>query len=455
MATVTREKIGPLYDKISVKVDKGDYLPSFEKKLKEYGKNANIPGFRKGMVPVSMIRKMYGSAIFHDEVVRGVEKQLQSWLKEEKPDIFAQPLPVATQQIVLDHDNPGEYTFDFEIGLKPEFTLPDFSKGKFLLHKVEVTDDMLDEEINRMRIKGGNMTEPETISDEENVINVLFAESDEKGNITEGGIQKENSVLLKYFSPELQKQLQGKKKGDKITFKLKDSFPADKLEMMLHDLELDPKNEADAEKYFTGEIVKIGLVEKRELDEAFFGEVFPSKEIKSEADFRAALKTEMEQYWMSESRNQLHDQLYHFLLDNSEMDFPEAFLKRWLKDGGEKAKTDEEVEQEYPGFINQLKWTLLSDKLITENKIEVSAEDIRESMREEVSRYFGNLNMGEDTSWLDAYLDRMMRDEKQVDATYRRLITEKVFQQLEGMVKPEEKSITAEALVKMRHHHQH
>lgn len=455
MATVTRENIGLLNDKLTIKVNKEDYLPAFEKKLKEYGKTANIPGFRKGMVPAGMIKKMYGPSIFNEEVIRGVEQKLYNYLSEEKPDIFAQPLPLDMPVGNMDYKNPGEYAFNFEIGLKPEFSLPELEKASLTLHKVEVTHEMVTEEINRMQIKGGNMTEPEVVDNDENVLNVLFSESDEKGILVEGGIVKENSVLLKYFSEALQKQLHGKKKGDKIVFKMADSFPSDKLEMMLKDLGLDPADKSSAEKYFNAEIVKIGLVEKRELNEDFFNEIFPGKGIKTEEALREVLKEEIAQYWMLQSRNQLQDQLYHYLIDHAKMEFPENFLKRWLRTGGESPKTTEEVERDYPGFSNQLKWTLISDRIITDNKFEVSTEEIRKSMMGEVSRYFGNMNMGEDMGWLDSYLDRMMKDEKHVDSTYRRLITEKVFSWLEQQVKPAEKTVTPEELVGMQHHHHH
>ncbi len=455
MPTVERENIGLLTDKLIVKIKKEDYLPSFEKKLKEYSKTANIPGFRKGMVPAGMIKKMYGAGIFNDEILKTVEKQLYTYLNEEKPDIFAQPLPLETDMSKMDINNPSDYDFGFEIGLKPAFEIPDISKAKLTLHKVEVTDAMVQDEINRMQIKAGKMTEPEVIDNEENVLNVLFTESDKDGNAIEGGISKENSVLLKYFTPKMQKQLMGKKAGEYFVFQLNKTFEGDKLEMMLQDLGFEKDDKEAAAKYFKLDVVKIGLVEKREMNEAFFNEVYPGKNIKTEEELKQALKEEIEKYWESQSRNQLHDQLYHLLLDDTKMEFPESFLKRWLQNGGEKPKTAEEAEHEFPGFSNQLKWTLISDKLMKQNNIDVTEAELKESMKAEVMRYFGQMNMGEDMSWLDSYIDRMMKDEKQVDATYRRLITEKLFTWMESQTKPKEKKVTAEELTAMQHNHHH
>lgn len=455
MSTVVRENIGLLNDKIIVKVSKEDYFPFFEKKLKDYSKTANIPGFRKGMVPTGMIKKMYGAGIFNEEVLKAVEKKLYAYLQEEKPDIFAQPLPLENDIAQLDLNNPTEYSFEFEIGLKPSFELPEFSKETLTLHKIDVTNEMVDEELNRMQIKGGKMTEPNVIDQEENVLNVLFAESDSKGNLIENGITKENSVLLKYFTPSMQKTLIGKNVGDDLVFQLNKTFEGDKLEMMMHDLSLDKNDSEAAKKFFKLTIVKIGLVEKRNLDEAFFNEIYPGKGITSEEALRSTLHEEIEKYWSSQSKNQLHDQLYHLLLDKTEMKFPEAFLKRWLQTGGEKPKTAEEAAAEFPTFINQLKWTLISDKIIVDNKLEVSSDDLKNNMKEEVMRYFGQMGMGEDLSWLDSYIDRMMKDEKQVDATYRRMITEKLFNHLENQVQIHDKKVTPEALAGMQHNHQH
>ncbi len=455
MATVVRENIGLLHDKLIVKVSKDDYFPAFDKKLKEYSKTANIPGFRKGMVPAGMIKKMYGSSIFTDEILKTVEKELYNYLNTEKPEIFAQPLPLNTDVAQMDINNPADYEFGFEMGLKPDYALADVSKAKVVLHKVKATDAMVDEEIARMQIKGGKMTEPETIDNEENVLNILFTEADKEGTAAEGGASKENSVILKYLTAATQKKFMGKKVGDVVTVQLSKAFDEDKLAMILQDLGFEKDDKDAAKKYFNLEIVKVGLVEKRELNEDFFKEIYPAKDIKTEEELKASIKEEIQAYWDAQSRNQLQDQLYHYLIDETKMEFPETFLKRWLQTGGEKPKTAEEAEAEFPGFSNQLKWTLISDKLIQENKLQVTNEELRENMKGEIMRYFGTMNLGEDTSWIESYIDRMMKDEKQVDSSYRRLITDKLFNWVETQVKPKEKEVTGEELNGMMHNHHH
>ncbi len=455
MATVVRENIGLLNDKLTVKLQKEDYLPAFEKKLKEYSKTANIPGFRKGMVPAGMIKKMYGAGIFSDEVLRTIEKELYTYLDTEKPDIFAQPLPLPNEMTKLDMNNPTEVDFSFEIGLKPKYDLPNITTAKLTLHNVIVTDNMVTDEINRMQLKAGKMLEKEVVDNEEDMINFLFTECDENSINIENGIVKENSTLVKYFNPKMQQQLMGKKIGDCFVFQLVSTFEGDKLETILQDLGFAKDDANAAQKYFNIEIKTIGLVEKREMNEEFFNEIYPGKEIKTETELRVALKDEIEKYWAAQSNNQLHDQIYHLLLDETKMEFPQPFLTRWLENGGDKPKTKEEAEADYPNFQNQLKWTLISDTIIKENKLAVTEEEVRTSMREEVSRYFGNMNMGEDMSWLENYIDRMMKDEKHVDTTYRKMIAEKLFNWATSQANPTEKEITSEELVAMQHNHQH
>ena len=220
MATVERENIGLLNDKLIVKISKEDYLPSFEKKLKEYSKTANIPGFRKGMVPAGMIKKMYGAGLFSDEVLRTIEKELFTYLDKERPDIFAQPLPLANEMEKLDMNNPGDIDFSFEIGLKPAFELSNLAKANFTRHNVEVTDAMVSEEVSRMQLKAGKMQEKETVDNEEDVINVVIAEADENGIETEEGLVKETAVVVKNFNPKMQQQVMGKKAGENFVLQL-------------------------------------------------------------------------------------------------------------------------------------------------------------------------------------------------------------------------------------------
>lgn len=454
MATVTKENIGLLHEKLTVKLEKTDYLPSFEKALKEYSKKANIPGFRKGMVPAGLIKKMYGPSLFTDEVLRSVDRELIGYLETDKMEIFAQPLPLETDMRQLDVNNPADYVFHFEIGMKPDFNMSDLGKAKITRYVVTVTEEMLDNEVTRLQNRYGNMTDKESAETEENVLNVVFTETDTAGAEVEGGIKKDNSLLVKYFSEAYRKNLIGKKAGDIFNVQLKTAFDEKEREWIISDLGLKEDTTA-AEKYFNIAITKVGLLEKRELNEDFFNQLYPGQEIKTEADFKNKIKEEISAYWNSQARNQIHDQVFHQLVDHTKIDFPEGFLKKWVKTQGETAKTDEEVEKEFPAFLSQLKWTLISDKIVNENGIKVDPDEIRAFAKQQLFSYMGGANLSDDQPWVNDYVEKMMKDRKFVEDSYTRIQTQKIFEWTETQVKPSDKDISAEEFTKMVEAHQH
>jgi len=454
MATVTKENIGLLHEKLTVKLEKTDYLPSFEKTLKEYGKKANIPGFRKGMVPSGLIKKMYGPSLFTDEVLKSVDRELISYLQNDKLDIFAQPLPVEADVRQLDVNNPADYTFQFEIGMKPEFQLPDLAKAAITRYVVTINDEMLDTEVARLQNRHGNMKDEETTTTEENVLNVNFTETDAEGNAIEGGITKDNSLLVKYFTETYRKDWIGKKKEDFILAQLKTAFDEKEREWIISDLGLKEDINA-AEKYFKIVITKVGLLEKRELNEDFFNQLYPGQEVKTADDFKEKVKSEIQAYWNGQARNQIHDQVFHQLVDHTSIEFPKEFLKKWVKSQGDVVKADEEVEKEFPAFLSQLKWTLITDKIVQENNIQVAPEEIKAFARQQLFSYMGGANLSDDQPWVTDYVEKMMKDRKYVEDSYNRIQTQKIFEWSETQVKPIDKDISAEDFTKMVEEHQH
>ena len=455
MATVTKENVGLLHDKLTLTLDKQDYLPAFEKTLKDYSKKANIPGFRKGMVPAGLIKKMYGNSLFTDEVLRSIDRELVKYLETEKINIFAQPLPDEINLRQLDVNSPADYHFSFEIGLKPEFDLPSLPSVHTTRYKVQVTDEMINNEIARLQNRYGNMKDEEAVSTEENVLNVMFTETDENGNEVADGIKKDNSLLVKYFAEAIRKDLMGKSKNDFIIIKLRNAFDDKEREWVMGDLGLEKDDETSADKNFKIQITKIGLLEKRELNEEFFNQLYPNGDVKSEADFRNKIKEEIQAYWDGQAKSQLQHQAYHELLDHTEIKFPEGFLKKWMKTQGEKPKSDEEIETEFPTFINQLRWTLISDKIVADNNIQVTPEEIRNFAKQQLFGYMGMGALDEEQPWIQDYVEKMMKDRKYIEDAYNRIQSQKILDWVETQLQPEEKEISSEDFTKMVETHQH
>jgi trigger factor len=407
------------------------------------------------MVPAGLIKKMYGPSLFTDEVLRSVDRELVQYLQQDKLDIFAQPLPLESDITQLDVNNPAEYTFHFEVGMKPAFDLPDLAKAPVTRYVVEVTDEMVDKEIARLQNRYGNMKDEEAVTSEDNVLNVTFTETGQDGEEKEGGIKKDNSILAKYFAPAFRQGWMGLKAGDSRIATLPEAFEEKEREWIMGDLGLEAADPSVSSKYFRIGITKVGLMEKKELDEAFFEQLYPGKEVRTEEEFRKKIREEIQAYWEGQALNQVHDQVFHFLVDHANIPFPEGFLKKWMKTQGDKNRTDEEVEQEFPVFLNQLKWTLISDKVVQQTGIQVAPDEIRQFATRQLFSYMGGANLAEDQPWVKDYVEKMMKDRKFVEDAYNRIQSQKIFAWAAENVKPTDKSISVEDFTKLVEEHQH
>jgi trigger factor len=404
-------------------------------------------------VPAGLVKKMYGQGVFGEQVLRKVEEELNKYLQTEQIDIFAQPLPLSQQSPQLDMNQPGDYQFEFEIGLKPAIELKP-EQLKVTRYVVNVTDQMIQEEVERWQKRNGERTEPEAIHHKDNVLQINLTEVDAAGQPVENGIQKDTSLLVSDFEEATQTALMGKKKEETLDITLQQAFTAEVLKAVLSELGM---QENQKELTFRLTIKKITQIIPAELNEDLYKKVFPDQEITSEDAFRLAVKESIAAHFAQQAKNQVYDQIYHALVDHTPLSFPENFLKRWMQQGGEQPKTAEQAESEYPSFEKQLKWTLISNQLIQDNKIEVTPDDIRNFAKMQLFSYMGGqINMmGENSQWIDDYANRMLQDKKFVEDSYHRISTDKMFQQLETMVSAVDEPISREDFESKLHHHHH
>lgn len=453
MATINRENIGLLNDRVSVKVNKEDYFPAFEKELKQLSKQATMQGFRKGMVPVGLMKKMHGQSVFTQEVIKSVEKELNTYLQNEKLDLFGQPIPEKTEQVSIDMNSPSEYQFDFEIGIKPEVDLaPVTDNLRLTQYKIKADDKEIDEEINRLQKKAGERKEKESVTTDEDILKLKFLLSDADGNIAEGSEPKEEQIVASYFSPDMRSKLQDKKKGDSFNVKLSEAFEQKELDWMLKDW----KSDADAsDAYYQITIEGITEIIPRELNEDFYKEIYPGSDIKSEEDFRAQIQKDNEAYWEKESRNRLDHDIFEKLVHETTIELPEDFLKKWLKQDGEKQKSEEEVLQAYPKFEHDLRWSLISGKIIRDNELDVTPEELQQNFRQRLMNYFGFSEQAGDNEKIDEFVANMMKNQKTVEETYQNLLTSKLFDWLHTKAQLETKEVTTDEFIKIPHNHHH
>ncbi len=461
MATVTRENIGTLHDKITVKLTKDDYMPSFEKQLKQYAKTANVPGFRKGMVPAGMMRKMYGQSIFNEEVIRSAGKKLEDYMQEQNMAIFAQPMIMPdAARTALDMNKPEDVDFAFEVGIKPDFDIPAVKNGTVLTrYKITVTDKMMDDEIERIRRRYGKVESQETIGNKEDIVYTSYEPCDADGNVTDVSKKIDDTAVLDKLPAKLRDMLMGKQAGATVVFRPADVCTAEELQRFLAD-PLKAGNEV-AEHHYKLTLSKVGLLIPQDLGMELYAQVFQNTEVKDEADFRERVKAELQREFDRITGERLENEMYELLVHNTEINLPVAFLKRWMMEGGEKRKSAAEVEHEFGGFEHQLRWQLISDQLMKDNNITVGRDEVIRDIKTRVLAYF---NIGADDEdeapWLDGYMNKVAKDEKTMDETYRRLIYAKLFSFLGTKFAIEEKGIGEEEFFKLgsaheAHHHHH
>ncbi|PSK93900.1 trigger factor [Taibaiella chishuiensis] len=458
MATVTREPIGNLHDKLVVKLTKEDYLSSFETALKQYGKNANVPGFRKGNVPSGMIKKMYGQSVFVDEVLRSANRELENYLKENKPEIFAQPLAIESNDLKFDMNNPAEFDFAFEIGLKPDFEVtPLNKKGAITRYKIAVSDKLVNDEVENISRRAGKVENPETFEKDTDIVYASYEACDAEGNVAEGTAKTEDVVTIDQMPKTLGEQLRAKKAGETIVFKPVEVCTEEELaDFMKSALRKDAADTEAANCYYLLTLTKIGRLIPRELNADFFAEAFPNADVTDEAAFRERVKQELEKETERIAKERIQNELFETLVHETPIELPVTFLKAWMKKGGEQVKSDEEVEKEFPSFDHQLRWTLISDKLVRENEIQVSYDEVMEDIKAKVMAYFG-LQSADDAPWMDSYMEKMAKEEKTIDETYRRLLFDKLFDKLENVMEVKKEEISEEEFSKLApaHHHHH
>jgi trigger factor len=436
MATVVREQLGNLHEKLVVTVNKEDYLPNFEKSLKQYSKQANIPGFRKGMVPSGLVKKMYGEGIFQEEVLKTVDKELANYIEQEKIEFFAQPIPLDKDLPSLKMSEPESISLSFELGLRPNFKVADLATGSFTKYKINVTDDMLQKEIASMQQRASNLEDADVVEADGNLkVNLASNESE---------APKEISLPVTYFKEGFRAGVLGKKKEDTISFGLEEAFETVEQNYIKKELGIEKTDEAAAALSFTATITEIKKPVPAALDEKFFETMYPGKSITTLESFKEELTKDFEAFYEGKAKGQIADQIFNFWIEKTEMDLPENFLKSWMQNGQEKPVSAEEAEKEFPNFSKSLKWTLLSNQIAKENDIVVNNDDLKQYAINQLFSYYGGAGLDTEADWVQDFANKMMQDKKFVNDSAERILQNKVFDWAESKISTKEESISLE-----------
>src|SRR5690606_840655 len=356
---ISHENIDETNAVITVELAPDDYTPQVDKAIKEQAKKAKLPGFRPGMVPASHIRRTYGKAILVDEVNRLVSDSINTYIGDNKLEILGQPLPKEEGADDYNWDFNDTFSFAYEVGLAPQFDVPFTEKSKFTQYVIKADEDTLESRIKNLRRSYGKMTNPEVAEDGD----VLYSELkqlDADGNELEGGIANTASVRTDLIDDKkTKKALVGLKKDDSATIDIKKAFTsaADVARVLgIKEDEVDTLENTQ----FKLTVKNVNRLEEAELNEDFYTKVFGEGLVKTEAEFKEKVRSEVEDMLVQNATQKLQNDLYLKGLDAVKADFPEAFLKRWLKATNPEIK-EGELEDGFAEFLKNLKWTLVEN----------------------------------------------------------------------------------------------
>lgn len=442
--TITQEKVDNLRSKIKVQLKKEDYSERVKKQLKNLSKQVQIKGFRPGMVPMDMVKRMYGNSVLAEELNDLLNDEVYKYINENKIDIIASPIPADGQKLEIDINQLKDIEFDYEIGHAPDVSLKYIeSAPTFTKYKIQVEESMIDEEVMRIRKRFATYEYPETVEDND-ILTLTIEELDEEGNLKPGGVSTVSSVLMEQVKPEFHALLKGLKKQESTTGNIFDIIDRDREGIAKNVLNMNDLNSLDAVgNRFKLTLNNITRSVPAVINEEFFTKVYGENGPKTEEEMRNNIKADLDSYFDGRTDTLLVNDLYKGVMENIDFPLPEQFLKRWISLTNEKPITQEEIERDYPQFAKGLRWSLIQRKIVADQKIELTDEDVTNRVRTNVIHQlygYGLQNIGGE--WVEQFVQKQLADKKVISQTREQLLEDRVLDYIKSKVKLTEKPIS-------------
>lgn len=434
---ITKESIDALNAVLKVEISKEDYQDKVEKILKDYRRSANIPGFRKGQVPMGLIKKQYGKAVLVDEVNKLLQDNLNKYLVEEKLDILGNPLPRLQDNFNWDSEN---FDFEFELGLAPDFEVSLKTKKPITHYKIVADNKMIDDQVDRIRRQYGKLVSKAEIAATEEVSGV-FSEA------AQGIDQKSTLDLAKVKSKKALSALKGKKVGDTVTLGTKGLMMEDYLLPGLLGITREQAENLDIDVSFT--IEEINERQPAVLDQDLFDRLFGKDSVSSEEEMRNRIKSDSEGQFEQQSDQKLINDVTEKLIEMANFDLPAAFLKKWIQNTGEKPLTEEEAHDEFERSEKGLRYQLIEGKIIRDNNLNIQFDELKEFakgfIRSQMAQY-GQLNPKEED--LENIAVRVLSNQDEVKRLSEQLMSQKLLSLYKEQANLKVKEVTYEDFVK-------
>jgi trigger factor len=445
---IIKENIDDLNALLKIEIKKADYEDNVEKVLRDYRRKANVKGFRPGMVPIGLVKKMYGKAVQLDEINKIVSENIHKYLIDEKIEILGDPLPKADDQELINFDKQEDFTFTFEVGLAPQFEIKLSKKNKVNYYQIAVDDKMKNDYISNYTRRFGQFISSEK-TDGKDMLKGNIIELGEKNSIPEVGFKAENTTLsIDIIKDEkIKKHFTGKKIDDEIDFDLRKAFPNDYEIAGILNKKKEEVTDVNGKFRFT--IKEINRFEPAEIGQPLFDKVYGEGIIKSEDEFMSRIEEEIVNNLKRESEYKLMEDIKKLIIGKTDFSLPDSFLKKWLLKVNEKT-TEEQIEKEFDSFKSDLKWQLIRNKIAKENEIKISDEELQ-AEAENVTRYqfqqYGLYYATDDQ--IGNYAKEMLKREDEAKRIAEKILEEKALEKLKELVKLEDKMISADDFNKL------
>ncbi len=428
---------------LTLQIVKADYAEKVAKSLREYSKKANIPGFRPGKIPAGLIQKMYGKAMLAEEINKIVSDELYKYIQDNKINMLGEPLPNETEQKVIDFNTDEEFEFLFDIGLAPEFDVELSTKDKIDSYSIAVSDEMIDNQVKSYTARYGKYIQEEVVEANDMLKGELLELAD--GKVNEDGIKVADAVLTPSVMADeaIKAQFVGAAKGAVIVFNPSKAFENETEISTLLKISKDEVKNVSSDFQFT--IQGITRYHESEIDQEFFDKMYEPGTVTTEEEFRAKIKSNIEENLISDSDYKFGVDAQKALLEKyNNLVFPDAFLKRWVL-ATNKNLTQETLEEDFPKMIEDLKWQLIKDKIVKNFKIKVENEDVEDYAKKITKAQFAQYGMvGMDDELIANYAKDMLKKEETLKGIIDRVVDNKVYNSVKQVVTINTKNVTIE-----------
>jgi trigger factor len=445
---IEREETGTLTATLKVKLLPEDYSPGVEKALKEQRKNAVLPGFRPGQVPMTIIKKRVGRTLLVTEVERLIDENLKQFIQQNGIRVLGQPLPKRGDIDTNNWDQPGEFNFAYELGMAPSFEIDLNDKVGVDYPLVDVTDELVQREIDDMQRRFGKL-EDATVSEAKDMLLGDMIELDVDGTIKTGGVMNRATISLEYLADEATRNtLVGKSAGDEVTVDPhKVSRDHDDLARMLG---VDHERVHHIGNSFLFRIAEIKRMLQVPLDQDLFDRVYGKDAVSDEAGFRAKVKEGLENMFRRDSDRVYKRLVMRELMKHTGVELPDSFLKRWIKETSQKPITPEEVEEGYAGYSDGLRRQLLEDRVVEKYGLEAKGEELDAFARRYVSDQFMQYGMpAPEGEQLQQMAARILGDREQIGRIRNSIVEQKLMTHFKALLSPKEKKVSYDEFVNL------